>query len=52
MEERAMMRGEIAVAGGTVELTPGAAAGMTIGAQIAQPEPTAIATASMGAKVR
>ena len=36
---------------GTVELTPGAAVGMTIGAQIAQPEPAAIGTSGMGTKV-
>jgi hypothetical protein len=34
-----------------VELPPGAAAGMTIDAQVAQPQPAAIATARMGTEV-
>src|SRR5262245_31746298 len=51
MKDGAMMLGEIAFARGTVELAPGAPIGMAVGTEIAQPEPAAIATASMGTKV-
>ena len=51
VKERAMMLGKVALARGTLELAPGATTGMAIGAQVAQPEPAAIATARMGAEV-
>src|SRR6266571_9183319 len=51
MEDRTVVFGEIPLARGALELAPGAAMGMAIGAQIAQPQPAAIATALMGAKV-
>src|SRR5262252_209455 len=40
-----MMFGEIAVARRTVELPPGATAGMAVGTQVAQASPTAVVTA-------
>src|SRR5207249_2805443 len=51
MQERAMRLQAVAVAGGAVELTPRATAGMAIGAQIAQAQPASIVTVGMGAKV-
>src|SRR4030095_112900 len=51
MEDRTVVFGEIPLARGALELAPGAAIGMAIGAQIAPPEPAAIATAPMGAEV-
>src|SRR5215471_20085302 len=51
MEERPVMFGEIPLARGALELAPGPAMRMAIGAQIAPPQPAAIATASMGAEV-
>src|SRR5215475_4899931 len=51
MEDRPVVFGEIPLARGALELAPGPAIGMAIGAQIAPPEPAAIATASMGAEV-
>jgi uncharacterized protein (TIGR03118 family) len=51
VEERAVVLREIPLACGALELTPGAATGMTVGAEIAQPEPAAIATARVGAEV-
>src|SRR5712691_9572497 len=51
MQERAMMLRKIPCAGGTLELTPGATTGMTIGTEVAQPPPAAIRTAAMGTKV-
>src|SRR5262245_31455346 len=52
MKDRAMMLRKVAVAGGTLELAPGATIGMAIGPQIAPPGPAAIATARMGTKVQ
>jgi len=46
-----MMLGKIAFARGAVELAPGTATGMTVGPEVAQPEPAAIATARMGTEV-
>jgi len=51
MEERPVVFGDIPRARGALALAPGAAMGMAIGAQIAPPQPAAIATASMGAEV-
>src|ERR1043166_176737 len=51
MEDRPVVFREIPLARGALELAPGAAIGMAIGAQIAPPEPAAIATAPMGAEV-
>src|SRR5262245_66151951 len=51
MKNRAMMLRKIPLARGALELPPGATVGMAIGAQIAPPEPAAIATARVGAKV-
>src|SRR5256885_5379176 len=51
MEDRAMMFGKVALARGAVQLPPGAAAGMAIGAQIVQPQPAAIVTVAVGTKV-
>ena len=51
MKNRAVMLGKIAVARGTVELTPGAATGMTIGPQVVQPQPAAIVTIGVGTTV-
>src|SRR2546428_8695580 len=51
MKHRAVMLGKIAVARGTVKLSPGAATGMTIGPQVVQPQPAAIVTSGMGTKV-
>ena len=48
VEERAVMFGKVALARGAVQLPPGAAMRMAIGAEIAQPEPAAIATAYIG----
>ena len=42
---------KIPLARGALELPPGATVGMAIGAQIAQPEPAAIATARMRTEV-
>src|SRR5262245_34992948 len=51
MQERAMRLQEVACAGGALELTPRATAGMAIGAQIAQSQPASVVTVAMGAKV-
>src|SRR5215510_9637666 len=37
MKDRAMMLGKIALARGTVELSPGTATGMAVGTEVAQP---------------
>jgi hypothetical protein len=42
---------KVAIAGGTVELAPGATTGMAVGAEIAQPQPAAIVTAVVGTKL-
>src|SRR5262245_57986865 len=51
MENRAVMLREIPLACGALELTPGTAIGMTVGAQIAPPAPAAIPTARVGTEV-
>src|SRR5262249_15681615 len=51
MEERPVGLQKVPFAGRTVELTPRATAGMAVSAQVAQPQPAAIATASMGTEV-
>src|SRR5499426_521291 len=51
MKDRAVMFGKVSLTRGALELAPGAAIGMAIGAQIAPPQPAAIATAPMGAEV-
>src|SRR5215831_12708737 len=51
MKQRAMGLEKIAFAGETLELPPGAAIGMAIGAQIVQPQPAAIVTRGVGTKV-
>src|SRR5215510_1564777 len=51
MEQGAVMLGKVPFAGRTVELTPLPPAGMAIGAQVAQPQPAAVVTVDMGAKV-
>src|SRR2546427_2792919 len=48
MEDRAVRLEKIALTSRAVALPPRAAARMTMGAQIASPEPAAIATARMG----
>src|SRR4030095_10313878 len=50
MKDGALLSGKKAVAAEAGELPPLAAIGMTIGAQITQPPPAAIATAPMGAE--
>ena len=51
MQEGAVCFEKVAVAGGAVELTPRATVGMTVGAEVAQAQPAAIATATMGTEV-
>src|SRR5512144_1204387 len=51
MEDRPVRFQHVAAAGRTVKLTPGAAAGMAVGAEIAQPRPPLIVTACMGAEM-
>jgi hypothetical protein len=51
MENRAVVLQEIRRARGALELAPGAAIGMAIGAQITPPEPAAITTARVGTEV-
>src|SRR4029450_11496552 len=51
MKDRTMVLREIALARGTVELSPRSTAGMAVGTQITQPQPAAIPTARMGTKV-
>ena len=48
MKQRAMGFLKIPFAGGAVPLAPGTATGMTIGLEIAQPSPAAIATVRIG----
>ena len=47
-----MMLGKIAVECGAVQLTPGAATGMTVGPEIAKPQPASGVTTGMGTKVQ
>src|SRR5262249_4531331 len=51
MQERAMRLQEVPFAGGAVELTPRATAGMAIGPQNAPSQPASVITLGMGAKV-
>jgi hypothetical protein len=51
MKDRAMMLGNIALARGTLELSPGAAVRIAIVAQIVQLQPASIPTVRMGTKV-
>src|SRR5262249_29082942 len=51
MEQSTVMLWKVALAGRTVELTPRATAGMAVGAQVAQPQPAAIGTVRMRAKM-
>jgi hypothetical protein len=51
MEDRAMGLQKVTVACRTVELTPGAAAGMTVGPEIAEPEPPPIVTSAVRTEV-
>lgn len=51
MNKRAVMFWTIPVAANAVELPPRAATGMTIGPPVVQPQPTAIVTLGVGAKV-
>jgi hypothetical protein len=51
VEEGAMGLQKVALTRDTVELAPGAAAGMTVGAEIAQPEPAPIVTIAVRTKV-
>jgi hypothetical protein len=48
MKERAMSFEKIALSTAAIQLSPGATAGMTVGADIASPKPAAIATGGMG----
>jgi hypothetical protein len=52
VEDGAMRFQKIPLARRTVELTPGAAAGMAIGAQIAQTEPASVVTTGMRTKMQ
>jgi hypothetical protein len=51
MQERAVVLREIPRARGAVEWAPGATTGMAMGAELPPPQPAALATAPMGAKV-
>ena len=51
MQERAMMLGKGALARSTLALSPGAAIRMSIGPEVAQPEPAALATTPMWTEV-
>src|SRR5256714_8255498 len=51
MEQGPVMLWKVAFAGRTVELPPRATAGMAVGAQVAQPQPAAIGTVRMRAKM-
>src|SRR5262245_24239190 len=51
MKQRALRLQKIPLTPEALKLTPWTAAGMTVGAEVAQPEPAAIRTAVMGAKV-
>src|SRR5262249_812307 len=51
VEERTVRFQKVPLTRGTVELPPGATAGMTVGPQIVQPQPTAIVTIGVGTKM-
>src|SRR5216110_2878593 len=42
---------EVAATAGAMQMSPGATAGMTVGTNIAQPEPAAIATGGIGTEM-
>jgi hypothetical protein len=51
MKDRAMGFEEVALTTAAIQLSPRATAGMTVGADIAQPEPAAIATVRIGTEM-
>src|SRR5262245_15680981 len=51
MKDRAVRLQKVALARRTMQLTPGTTAGMPVGAQVAQPQPTPVVTAWMRTKV-
>ncbi len=51
MQERAMGLEEVTLTTATIQLSPGATTGMPVGADIAQPEPAAIATVRIGTEM-
>jgi len=51
MQEGAVRFEEMASARGALELAPGTAAGMTVSAQVAKPEPASIRAVGMGTEV-
>src|SRR5215831_21092023 len=51
IKDGATMLGEVAVAGGTVELTPWTTVRMPVGTEIPQPQPTPVVTGGMGAEM-
>src|SRR5207248_8128303 len=51
MQRRAMCLQKIPVTGAAIELSPGTATGMTVGCDIAQPEPAPIATVGIGTEM-
>ena len=52
MKDRAVRLREVAVAGDTLQLAPGLAAGMPIGADVAAAEPAMVGTIRLGTEVR
>jgi hypothetical protein len=52
MKDRAVRLREIAVARDTLQLSPGPAAGMPIGADVAASEPAMVGTIRIGTEVR
>jgi hypothetical protein len=51
MKERAMSLEEVTLTTAAIQLSPGAPTRMTVGADIAQPEPAAIATVRIGTEI-
>ena len=51
VKNRAVMLGKIAVARGAVQLSPGTTTGMTIGPEIAKPQPASVVTTGMRTKM-
>src|SRR5215470_9042894 len=51
MQDRAVRLQKVSFTSATVQLSPQATAGMAVGAEVAQPQPAAIGTARMGAKM-
>ncbi len=52
MKQRPVRFEHVAATAGAIQLAPGAAVGMTVGTDIAQPHPAPIGTVRMGAEVR